>query len=40
MIGSFLVQLLETIGPTTERLRRNGFDFSIWENPKNYHLDL
>lgn len=40
MFASYLVQLLETIGPTTERLRSNGFDFSIWENPKNYHLDL
>lgn len=37
--GVIHAKLLEVIGPTIEKLKSDGFDFSIWENPENYPLD-
>lgn len=34
------LQLLERIGPATEKLKDKGIDFSLWYKPENYYTDL
>lgn len=34
------MQLLERIGPATEKLKSNGTDFSLWFKPENYNTDF
>lgn len=34
------MQLLESIGPATEKLKTKGVDFSLWFKPENYHTEL
>lgn len=33
-------QLLERIGPATEKLIGRGIDFSLWFKPENYETDV
>lgn len=33
-------QLLERIGPATEKLKNKGIDFSLWYKPENYRADV
>lgn len=33
-------QLLERIGPATEKLIEKGIDFSLWFKPENYETDV
>lgn len=33
-------QLLERIGPATEKLKGKGIDFSLWYKPEGYTADL
>lgn len=35
-----IMQLLERIGPATEKLKKKGIDFSLWYKPENYHTQL
>lgn len=34
------LQLLERIGPATEKLKTKGVDFSLWFKPENYYTEL
>ena len=34
------MQLLERIGPATEKLKSKGIDFSLWYKPESLHADL
>jgi len=33
-------QLLDRIGPATEKLKNKGIDFSLWYKPENYRADV
>lgn len=34
------LQLLQRIGPATEKLKGKGIDFSLWYKPDNYYTEL
>lgn len=34
------MQLLDRIGPATEKLKSKGIDFSLWYKPENYRTAL
>ncbi|PIN14625.1 Inositol monophosphatase [Handroanthus impetiginosus] len=38
--GVIHAKLLERIGPSTEKLKGKGIDFSLWYKPENYHTEL
>ncbi|KAI8524723.1 hypothetical protein RHMOL_Rhmol13G0170800 [Rhododendron molle] len=38
--GVLHAQLLERIGPATEKLKKKGIDFSLWFKPENYRTEL
>ncbi|KAK7274432.1 hypothetical protein RIF29_15519 [Crotalaria pallida] len=38
--GAIHAKLLERIGPSTEKLRSKGIDFSLWYKPKDYRADV